>query len=116
MVQRERALKRGQEAGTPLQNKGGMEGGAGCLKKGGGSGTPLRTMSTDHSLFGLPGDTTDSFDERKHMVTIFVDLSKAFDIVDYYILIKKLQLHGGQGNYLDWVKSYITNRKQYIES
>ena len=94
-------LKRGVKLGQ----------GVGALKKGGGSGTPLRTMSTDHSLFGLPGDTTDSFDERKHMVTIFVDLSKAFDIVDYYILIKKLQLHGGQGNYLDWVKSYITNRK-----
>ena len=46
-------------------------------------------MSTDHSLFELAGDTTDSFDERKHMVSIFVDLSKAFDIVDYYdILIK----------------------------
>ena len=74
-------------------------------------------MSTDHSLFELAGDTTDSFDERKHMVSIFVDLSKAFDIVDYYdILIKKLQLHGGQGNYLDWVKSHITNRKYYIES
>ena len=47
---------------------------------------------------------------------MFVDLSKAFDTVDHDILIKKFQLYGVQGNHINWFKSYLTNRKQYIES
>ena len=47
---------------------------------------------------------------------MFVDLSRAFDTVDHDILIKKLQLYGVQGNHINLFKSYLTNRKQYIES
>ena len=60
------------------------------------------------SIFDLPN-------ERKHTKSILVDLSKAFDTADQDILIKKLQLHRVQGNYLNWFKSYLTNSKQYIE-
>ena len=60
------------------------------------------------SIFDLPK-------ERKHAKSILVDLSKAFDTADQDILIKKLQLHRVQGNYLNSFKSYHTNRKQYIE-
>ena len=60
------------------------------------------------SIFDLPN-------ERKHTKSILVDLSKAFDTADQDILIKKLQLHHVQGNYLNWFKSYLANSKQYIE-
>ena len=60
------------------------------------------------SIFDLPN-------ERKHTKSILVDLSKAFDTADQDILIKKLQLHRVQRNYLNWFKSYLTNSKQYIE-
>ena len=72
--------------------------------------------STDHALVELVDSTFDSSNERKDMIGIFVDLSKAFDTLDYDILIKKLQLYGVQRNYLNWFKSYLTNRKQYIEN
>ena len=71
--------------------------------------------STDHALFELIDSIFDLSDERKHTISILVDLSKAFDTADHDILIKKLQLHRVQGNYLNSFKSYLTNRKQYIE-
>ena len=58
----------------------------------------------------------DSLNERKHTAGVFIDLSKEFDTADHDILMKKLELYGVQGNYLNWFKSYLTNRKQYIES
>ena len=71
--------------------------------------------STDHSLFELIDSIFDLPDERKYTISILVDLSKAFDTAEHDILIKKLQLHRVQGNYLNSFKSYHTNRKQYIE-
>ena len=46
----------------------------------------------------------------------FYRSSKAFDTIDHQILTKKLQYYGIDGTALEWFKSYLSNRKQYIST
>ena len=71
--------------------------------------------STDHALLELIDQICESFDEKKYFLAIFVDLSKAFDTVNHQILINKLENYGICGKGLLWFKSYLSNRKQYLE-
>ena len=56
-----------------------------------------------------------SIDQRKCSVGVFLDLSKAFHTVNHDILLNKLDYYGICGLSLDWFKSYLTNRSQFVE-
>ncbi|KAJ0178985.1 hypothetical protein K1T71_005760 [Dendrolimus kikuchii] len=45
---------------------------------------------------------------------IYTDFEKAFDRVDHFILLHKLEYLGIQGDLLRWVESYLTNRSQIV--
>ena len=47
-------------------------------------------------------------------VTIFVDLSKAFDTIDHSILLAKLEFYGVKGLSNKLLKNYLTHRQQYV--
>ena len=55
-----------------------------------------------------------ALDSGRAVVGCYIDLKKAFDTVNHRILINKLQLYGIRGHILDWFRSYLQNRKQYI--
>ena len=48
-------------------------------------------------------------------INIYLDLSKAFDIIYYTILIDKLKYYGVYEINLKLFSSYLENRKQYTE-
>ncbi len=46
---------------------------------------------------------------------IFLDLRKAFDVVDTDILLKKLSVYQFYKNTIDWLKSYLQNRERCVQ-
>lgn len=46
---------------------------------------------------------------------IFYDFTKAFDLVDHSIMIQKLEFYGVRGQELNLFKSYLENRRQYVQ-
>ena len=68
-----------------------------------------------HALTNLLNKITTAFDGKKFTTGIFLDLSKAFDTVDHEILFQKLEHYGIQGLALEWVKSYFSDRQQFVE-
>ena len=71
--------------------------------------------STALALMELVEDLTKSLDEKKHTIGVFIDLKKAFDTIDHKILLEKLYHYGLRGRSNDWIKSYLTSRKQYVK-
>jgi Reverse transcriptase (RNA-dependent DNA polymerase) len=73
-----------------------------------------KKYSTIHPLIHFVNHITDALNSKKHSLAIFCDLRKAFDTVDHTILIKKLYQIGVRGRALDWFRSSLSNRKQFI--
>ena len=73
-----------------------------------------RNTSTEHAILQFTRDISASFERGEYTLGVFIDLSKAFDTVDHQILLKKLECYGIKGLTLDWFKSYLQNRKQYV--
>ena len=75
-----------------------------------------KNCSTEHAILELVKQITNSFEKSNYMLGVFINFSKAFDTVDHDILLSKLSYYGIQGKTHNWLKSYLTNRKQYVLS
>ena len=54
-------------------------------------------------------------DSNSTPITVFLDLSKAFDTINHEILLAKLKYYGLENKELKWFTSYLTNRKQFVD-
>ncbi|GAB0180892.1 hypothetical protein GRJ2_000554500 [Grus japonensis] len=53
-------------------------------------------------------------DEGKAVDAVYLDFSKAFDIVSHSILLEKLAAHGLDGHTLHWVKNWLDGQAQRV--
>ena len=70
--------------------------------------------SCNTALINLVDKWLSNIDKGEVVGAIFYDLKKAFDIVNHELLIKKLGYYKFDINTLNWIKSYLTDRKQCI--
>ena len=56
-----------------------------------------------------------ALERREHAVGVFLDLSKAFDTVNHEILFDKLYHYGIRRLASEWVKSYFSERSQFVQ-
>ena len=68
-----------------------------------------------YALIKLYGKITCAIDNREITVGVFIDLSKGFDTVDHNMLLEKLHHYGIRDLALNWFRSYLSNRQQYVE-
>ena len=66
--------------------------------------------STYMALINIINQISQGIDDGKFTVSIFLDLSKAFDTSDHVILLSKLEVYGIRGVTLSWFVSYLGNR------
>ena len=74
-----------------------------------------RGISTSDALLSLTEDIYSALDERLHFLAAIIDVKKAFDCVNHNILLNKLEQYGIRGIPLNWLTSYLADRKCYVE-
>ena len=69
-------------------------------------------LSTVSALTAFTNNIYSALDAQHTMLTIYVDLKKAFDTVKHDILLQKLKHYGIRGIIHDWFRDYLTSRTQ----
>ena len=70
--------------------------------------------STNHAIISITEHIRNLLDNGEFVCGVFIDLEKAFDTVHHDILCDKLKYYGLRGKVNDLLKSYLSNRKQFV--
>ena len=70
--------------------------------------------SCEHVLLVAQNELLMALNKKQISILLLIDFSKAFDMVDHEILLKKLHHCGIRGKALKWVQSYLNYRMQYV--
>lgn len=76
------------------------------------------TYKADHSTHTALTEMIDkwfsSTDKKRTFVTVLLDFSVAFNILDHRLLLMKLTAYGFSPTTINWMNSYLSNRMQSV--
>ena len=72
-------------------------------------------MSTLMALTEMLEEITIAREKKMSTVAVFIDLKKAIDTLNNEISVNKLYHYGIRGIVLEWIVSYISNIKQFVQ-
>ena len=70
--------------------------------------------STNHDIISMTKSIKPFLDSGDFVAGIFIDLEKVFDTVNHQILCNKLNYYGFRGKINGLLKSFLSNRKQFV--
>lgn len=74
----------------------------------------IEKSDTNSAVMDLVSELNQEIDGGKMVAGIFLDLSKAFDLMDHSILVKKLEMYGLRGESLNIFSDYLSSRSQRV--
>ena len=73
-----------------------------------------KSKSTSTAIIELTKTVLDNYNRDLHTSCIFVDYRKAFKTLDHQALLQKLKTFGFDQKSINWVKSYLGNRRHAV--
>ena len=73
-----------------------------------------KNMGTETALLNYIDNIQNQLNNHKYTISIFMDLSKAFDVINHEILKNKLDHYGFRGNFLNFLLNFIKDRTYFV--
>ena len=73
-----------------------------------------KNHSAAMALICLIDKISKAIEKGEFVLGLFLDFSKAFDTVNFEILLSKLSHYGIRGTQLNWFNSYLSDRSQFV--
>lgn len=73
-----------------------------------------KDQSTELACFQLVNKIVPAIDEKCFCICVFLDFSACFDTLSRQILFHKLDRYGVRGESLDFIRSYFSSRRQFV--
>ena len=74
-----------------------------------------RGKSTITALASIQDKLLELRDKNQETILLILDQSKAYDLIDHSILLNKLKILGFTTNSVNWFKSYLGQRRQFVQ-
>ena len=71
-------------------------------------------MSPETALIDYITGIQSGLNKKHYTISILMDLSKAFDLMDHNILKTKLEHYGFRGSFLDFIMNFLSDREYFV--